>query len=409
MRLLVVSQYFWPERFRINDLVRGLTGRGHEITVLTGIPNYPEGSFFEGYGLRGRRAEVVAGATVFRVPLVPRGAGGGFRLALNYASFALAASVYGPLLCRDRYDVIFVCQLSPVTVAIPALVMKSLLRVPMMVWVLDLWPESLSASGAVRSRAALQLVDRMVRGIYARSDLLAVASPGFRKSLAERGVAESRIVELPNWYEPEYAAPLSLDGERLAHELPDGFIVMFAGNVGEAQDFQTILDAAEALRSLDDLHWVVLGVGRALEQVRSEVARRALGERFHLLGQRPQGEMPAHFARADVMLVTLRRDPAFALTIPGKIQSYMACGRPIAAALDGEGRVLVNDSAAGLTCAAGDAAGLAEIVRELYLMPRERREAMGERGRRYCHENFDRESLLDRFETWMSRLAERGR
>ena len=400
-----MSQYYWPEKFRISDLAKGLAELGHSVSVLTGIPNYPAGAFFDGYGWFKNLREQHDGVTVIRVPLVSRGRGQGLRLALNYLSFAVVATFAAPFVCRRRYDVIFICQLSPVSAALPGVLLGRLRRIPVILWILDLWPESLSATGAVKSSRILRLVDGLVQFIYGRSDLVAVSSHGFGSSVLARGVPEDRIVNLPNWYEPEYAGgwgPLSLED---TESLPDGFVVMFAGNVGAAQGFETILEAADKLRRIEEIHWVIIGSGRRVEWVVEEVARRGLKAHVHLLGRRAPEAMPAYFEKADVMLVTLRPDPTFALTIPGKIQSYMACGRPIVGAIDGDARLLIEDSGAGIACPAGDAEGLAAAVFKMYKMPRASRERMGAEGRRYCEEHFDRRMLLERLERWMEDLS----
>lgn len=403
MKILIVSQYFWPENFRINDLVSGLRERGHEITVLTGFPNYPSGKIFEGYGYLRRRREDYRGITVCRVPLFPRGSGRGWRLALNYLTFAFFASVEGPFCCRGKYDLIFVYEPSPVTVGIPALILKKLKRALLFFWVLDLWPESLSATGAVRKRFVLSAIDRLVRWIYARCDRVLIQSQRFAPYLEKQGVNRERIVYFPNWAEALFEqAPAPPDsGMRWEEgELPEGFRVIFAGNIGAAQDFPTILSAAELLQKrCHDVCWIIIGGGRAEGWVREQVELRGLSKIVFLIGERPLEEMPGYFARASLMLVTLRRDPIFSLTIPGKIQSYLACGRPVVAALDGEGARVIEESGAGLVAPAEDPAALAEAVEKLYRTSGPERDIMGRRGRDYYRKHFRREMLLDRLET----------
>ena len=408
MKVLIVSQYFWPENFRVNDLAAGLVDRGHEVTVLTGVPNYPDGKFFAGYGWLKKTREKYLGACVIRVPLLPRGSASGIRLALNYLSFALSASVLGPFLCRGKYDLIFVCQLSPATVGLPALVLKKLKKVPILYWILDLWPESLSATGAVRSAKVLAVVDSMMGLIYRGCDKIVVSSQGFLPSIAAKGVAGERTGFFPNWYEPEYRANPGQDEGASPVGMPSGFRVMFAGNIGVAQDFESILSAAELLLPFPEIHWIILGDGRNFDWVKKQVALRGLTERVILLGRHAPEAMSGYFSLADAMLVTLKEDPVFALTVPGKIQSYMACGRPIVAALDGEGGRLIRDSGAGLSSPAEDAEALAQSVLAMYRMPKEEREAMGLRGKAYCEENFEREMLIDRAEKWMRELGKRG-
>ena len=405
MKVLIVSQYFWPENFRINDLAAGLVERGHEVTVLTGIPNYPQEEFFPGYGCFKKTREEYKGVRILRVPLLPRGNGSGLRLALNYLSFALSACLLAPFLCRGKFDLIFVCQLSPVTVGLPALLLKKLKKVPILFWILDLWPESLAATGAIRSPKLLALVERLVRFTYHGCDKIVVASKGFLSSVTAKGFALERTDYFPNWYEPEYRSQTEAEGTT---PLPSGFRVMFAGNIGVAQDFGNILAAAERLKSYPDIHWLILGDGRQCEWVKEQVQRRGLADKVHLLGRHAPKAMSGYFTQADAMLVTLKRDPAFALTIPGKIQSYMACARPIIAALDGEGGRLIVESGAGFSSPAEDAEALAASVLTMYRLPKEVRETMGQRGKKFCEENFEREMLLDRLEGWMFEISSRN-
>jgi len=407
VKVLIVTQYFWPEDFRINDLARGLHERGHEVTVYTGKPNYPGGRFFPGYGFLGRAGEDWDGVRVIRVPLVARAGGGTLRLVLNYLSFAFFASVLAPLRCRGGFDAILCYEPSPITVGLPALVLKRLKRAPLLFWVQDLWPESLSATGVVKTRWVLKAVERLVRFIYRGCDLILLQSRAFIDPVRALGVPDARIAYFPNSAESFYR-PVSVEESAAERErLPAGFRVMFAGNVGAAQDFETIIAAADRLKSSTDIQWVILGDGRMLAMVETEIARRGLQATVRLLGRHPVQTMPRWFAQAEALLVTLKNEPIFALTIPSKVQSYLACARPIVGALDGEGARVVREAGAGIVVPAGDAGALAEAVANLHRMPAEERLAMGARGRRYFEEHFDRERLLGELERRMRELAAR--
>ena len=405
MNVLIVTQYFWPESFRINDLADGLCKRGHRVTVYTGLPNYPGGRFFPGYSLAGPYTEERNGMRILRVPLVPRGGGGRLRLALNYFSHAVCATLLAALRCPREVDVVLVYEPSPVTIGLPAVLVKRLRRAPLLFWVQDLWPQSLEATGAVRSRTMLAAVERLVRWIYRRCDRVLVQSRGFAAPVARQGVPEDRIVYFPNSAEPLYG-PRVVEPAAPEHaELPAGFVVMFAGNIGAAQDFPTILEAAGRLRGYDDIHWVVFGDGRMKEWVVREVEARGLAGRVHLLGQRPAEAMPRFFALADALLVTLRREPIFSFTIPSKIQSYLACGRPVIAALDGEGARVVEEAGAGYAVPPEDPAALAAAVLRMRALDAAGRAAMGERGIEYFARCFDRNRLLDQLETLMRQVT----
>jgi colanic acid biosynthesis glycosyl transferase WcaI len=398
LRVLIVTQYFWPENFRINDLAEGLRDKGHEIAVLTGKPNYPSGRFFAGYGFFKRSKDSYHGIPVTRVPVIPRGAGTALRLAVNYISFAVFASLLAPFRYRGKPDAILVYEPSPITVGLPALLLKKIHGAPIFFWVQDLWPESLSATGMVRSAWTLRLVERLVRFIYKHCDRILVQSRTFVEPIKRMGVEIDRIEYLPNSAEELYQPMVVTDAAPEGVSLPNGFRVMFAGNIGAAQDFETILGAAEKLKSYSDIRWIVLGDGRMAAGVKEEVNRRGLNEIVYLLGRYPVETMPRFFALADAMLVTLRKDPIFALTIPSKVQSYLACGRPIVAALDGEGARIIDEAGAGLSVPAEDAERLARAVLSLYIMPKAEREAMGAKGRAYYLANFERNLLIDRLD-----------
>lgn len=404
MNVLIVSQYFWPENFRINDLALGLKERGHSVTVLTGIPNYPAGKVFSGYGYFKKLREDVNGLKVLRVPLIPRGRSGSLRLVLNYLSFAFCASIIGPFICRGNIDLIFVFEVSPITVGIPALVLKKAKSAPVMFWVLDLWPESLSATGAIKSRFILSMVDNLVKFIYHGCDLILTSSKGFRSNIEKYGVRSETIRYFPQSVESIYQRVVVAPDapERLL--MKNGFNVVFAGNIGAAQDFETILSAAELMRSHGDIIWTIIGDGRMFDWVKSEVAKRNLGSTVILLGRYPLNAMPIFFSLADVLLVTLKREPIFSLTVPAKVQSYFACGRPVIACLDGEGSGIVDEACAGLTCQAESPTGLAKAVIQMYEMPKNEREIMGMNGRKYYETNFDREVLLDKLGVWIKEL-----
>lgn len=406
MRILVITQYFWPESFRINDLVLGLKEFGHEVQVLTGIPNYPSGKFFPGYKFYSPLKELYEGVPVCRVPLVPRGKGQGWRLALNFFSFAFFAGLFGPVRCRGKFDIIFVYEPSPITVGLPALVMKKVKSCPVMFWSQDLWPESLSATGAVKSKWILNRVESLVRFIYKGCDRILVQSKAFIQPTEAMGVERERIYYFPNSAEELYQ-PLELEEDATERaSMPKGFKVMFAGNIGAAQDFKTILDAAELLKKHSDIYWIILGDGRMRPWVETQIKERGLTANIHLLGKHPVESMPRYFSLADVMLVTLKKDPIFALTIPSKVQSYLACGKPIIAALDGEGSRVIEEAQAGLTSLAENSKLLAENVKAMYNMPESERLHLGRQARKYFESHFERSILLKKLDDWMVELIE---
>ena len=404
MRLLVVSQYFWPENFRINDLAAELVARGHSVTVLTGVPNYPEGAVYPPYQAQPAQFAHHAGARIVRVPMLARGRGS-LRLVLNYLSFALSASLLGPWRLRgERFDALLAYEPSPITVGLPAAVLRAVKRAPLAFWVLDLWPETLQAIGVVRARWILGLVGQLVRFIYRRCDLILAQSRSFIPQIRRYADMATPVDYFPNWAEALFADA----GVERAPEVPlqpGSFDVMFAGNVGDAQDFPAILDAAERLRAEPGIRWLIVGDGRLSGWVADEVVRRGLQRQVLLLGRHPVERMPSFFRHAGALLVSLKKEPIFAMTIPGKLQSYLAAGVPVLAMLDGEGADVVRAAGCGLACPAGDAQALADAVRALAAMTPAQRQAMGDNGRRASAREFDRGLLIGQLEAQLLALA----
>jgi colanic acid biosynthesis glycosyl transferase WcaI len=397
MKILIISQYFWPENFRINDLVSGFRERGHSISVLTGLPNYPKGKIYPGYGIFKNRKESYFGANIFRVPIIPRGNGGSLRLILNYISFMLNACILGPFYCRKKFDVIFFTY-SPFSEGIPAILLKFIKKIPIIYWVQDLWPDSLEATNAIKSNWILKIVDLFIQFIYKMCNCILVQSQGFIPMVSKKKVSQDKIIYFPNSAEDLYKPIPPNFNTPEGRMMIDGFRIMFAGNIGAAQDFNTIVEAAEILQHYSEIHWIILGDGRMHSWVESEIKKRELSNNFHLLGHFPIEKMPIFFSFADVMLVTLKDELVFSLTIPGKVQSYLACGKPIIASLKGEGARVINEANAGIVCIPEDPVSLSEAVLKMYNMSVKQREMIGKNGRKYFESNFERNILLDRLE-----------
>lgn len=394
MRILIISQFFAPEQFLINDLAKTLRDLGHQIVVATGKPNYPEGKIFDGYVAAGVQRELFNGdIPVVRVPLRARGKGGAINLFLNYASFAWSGSVRFPGLFRnDNFDVIFVYGVSPIIQAIPAIILSRIKKTHLAIWIQDLWPESLAATGFIRSRVVLNAVGLLVRWIYSCADTLLVQSRAFIGPVS-RYTSSAEIVYYPN------TQMLPTDAENNTQAVPeallkllrDRFCVVFAGNIGTAQAVETLIAAAGELKGLSDVRIVLVGSGSMLEWARAEKAARSL-DNVVFSGRLPSSAMPTIYRHASCLLVSLKDTEIFGYTIPSKIQSYMAAGRPIIAALNGEGARVVGEAGAGLTCPAEDPAALADRVKELYRMPEEARLRMGAAGRMYFLSHYEMRS-----------------
>ncbi|MDG4476050.1 glycosyltransferase family 4 protein [Thiovibrio frasassiensis] len=403
MQVLIVSQYFYPENFSINDVAGTLLEKGIEVEVLTGKPNYPCGEIFAGYRAWGCQQDTHRGININRIPILPRGRGGWW-LALNYLSFILAGLLFAPwMLRKKRFDVIFIYAPSPILQAIPAIFLGWLKRCPVVLWVQDLWPESLSATGYVRNRAVLKLVERVVRFIYRHVDLLLVQSRAFEGPVC--ALASGTPIEYcPNSVGDTFA--ISATNETPSVEgLGEGFSVMFAGNIGAAQAVGVIVEAASFLREYVDIHFVVLGDGSSRESMLKEVRQRGLTN-LHLPGRFPVETMPGFMQKASVLLVTLADQPIFAATVPNKVQAYMAAGKPIIACLNGEGARLVVEAKAGLAIPAEDSMALADAILYLYKHSPEERAKMGENGRRYYQEHFAHDRLIDQLIRQLCRVSQ---
>jgi glycosyltransferase involved in cell wall biosynthesis len=393
MRVFLVTQYFYPENFKSNDIAFELTKRGHEVIVLTGIPNYPQGSFYQGYGFFRKRKQCINGVKIKRALLFPRGKGRGIQLSLNYFSWAFFASIHAFFLSLFyRFDAIIVHEPSPITQGLPAIIVKKMQHIPIFFWVLDLWPESLISAGGVTNTKILGFFTRIVKIVYDNSDKILISSQGFRESILQKGNYEDKLIYFPNWAEDIFS---KLNSSFELPELPAGFLVMFAGNMGEAQDFDNVMRAALLLKEKKDVKFVFIGDGRKRAWVESFISRQGLSDTVFCLGRFPLETMPSFFNKADVMLLSLKDELIFNLTVPAKLQAYMAAARPVIAMLNGEGRNIINDSNCGLSVGAADYEGLAKSICELKIMKAEERALLGMNGRDFCMRHFSLDKCID--------------
>ena len=400
MKILIISQYFWPENFRINDFVPELIARGHEVQILTGKPNYPSGKLFPEYIQNSRSYSSYKGAKIHRVPIVSRG-NNPIRLFINYLSFIIMGSFVGPWKLRSfQPDLIFVYEPSPITVGLPAVLLGKLKNVPIVFWALDLWPETLEAVGGIKSKTVLWTIEKVVRFIYNNCSIVLGQSKSFIKSIQTHCDYPDRVHYFPSWAEelPKFSenVPIAFAPEIKRND--EIFNILFAGNIADAQDMPSILRAAIILRDEKKIKWIIVGDGRRFEWLQSEVKRLKLEENFLLLGRFPLERMPSFFAHAGALLVSLKKDPVFSMTIPAKLQTYLMTGIPILGMLDGEGAKIIEESNAGICCGASDSTGLAAAIRKMSQFTKSQSDMLGQNGIKYSKKEFDRSMLINKLE-----------
>lgn len=389
MKILIWTQYFWPETFHINEVARALVEQGDTVTVFTGKPNYPDGAMFSGYRFFGVDEEDFHGISVIRIPLVARGQKSTVRLILNYLSFIIFGYVLGPFLLRKKsFDIIYVYAPSPLLQALPALVVSWCKGIPLVLWVQDLWPDALKSTGFITNAWLLRLVERVVRFIYKRSDSLLIQSEGFRSSVERLTGQRNNIHFFPNSSMDIASGVIGSDrGVQIARSINEAFSLVFAGNIGSAQDCEIIVEVADCLKEYKDIRFYLVGSGSMTDQISRSIKKRNL-KNIYLPGRVSAEDMAAIYSSASVLLLTLRDDPALAATIPSKLQSYLAAGRPILVSSNGESANVVRRADAGLVCPAGDVKALADAVQQIYNMRPEERARFGGNGRAFFLEHY---------------------
>lgn len=398
-RVLVISQHYWPENFRVTDLCRGLVEDGAQVDVLCGLPNYPAGEWFPGYRYAGPRRQQHEGVEIWRAGEVRRKGNTSARIFLNYVSWPLAALFSLPRL-PGRYDAVLCYETSPVLMLLPAIVYAKLHRVPLTAYVLDLWPENLYSVLPVKNRFLRAVAAGVSHWHYRRCDQLIAMSPALADTL--RAIApRARVTVIPQYCEDFYARDVRDD--TLAARFAGRFNVLFAGNISPAQDLSLLVECARRFRSEGwrDIHFVLVGDGMSRQALAADIAAAGVEEWFTFEGQKPPTDIPAYHTAADALFCALAKSADLGLTVPAKVASYMAAGRPLLVAVDGEAARVVDEAGCGLTGPAGDAGVLHDNILALAAMEPARRAALGERGRAYYQAHFRRGLLLRRLEEFL--------
>jgi len=373
-------------------LCYGLKDLGHNVTVLTGKPNYPHGSFYKGYSWYTKQVETIKGIRVYRSNLIPRGNSGGFRLFLNYFSFVFFGSIK-LFFIKQKFDKILVFAPSPITVGFIGIIASFIFRAKPFLWVHDLWPESLKDAGGITNKIALGLVNLMTKLIYFFYDIILVQSPRFKDYLIEQGVSKNKILYYPYYAESFYK--VVKPKLKLKSIFSNGLNILFAGNIGVAQSFDTIISAANIIRKKKkNINFIIIGEGRDKQRVIKKISKLSLENNFKFLGSFPPEKMSEYFACADALIVSLKKSKIFRLTIPGKLQSYLASGKPIIGSVDGVSSDIIIESKSGYVSPSENSEMLSKVIIRFSNLTKKERLKMGENARKYFEKEFERNKLL---------------
>ena len=400
MKLCIFTNHFYPEDFKVNDIAFELVKRGYEVTVLTAIPDYPKGKFYEGYSLFKRRKELVNGVKVIRLPIIPRGKGGAVRLVLNYLSYYFCLKIFTFFHgLKNKYDRVFVHLTSPFFIGVCAKKLSKRQKIPLIFWVLDLWPESLISAGGISNPLIINPQIKMVQKVYNQCDRILISSKGFARSICEKGDYKDKLVYFPNWAEDvkgESSSDFDINRiEPFASKKDDDFILLFAGNIGEAQNLDAVLESARILRENKNIKFVFVGDGRRKESLELFAKENDLHETVFFLGRYPLETMPAFMNAADVLMFSLKDELCFNLTVPAKVQFYMSQGKPILAMINGDGAELVKEADCGLAVNAGDAKSFADSVLTLSKMSVSSLQNLGLNGKNYYQAHFTKQDRIN--------------
>lgn len=392
MKVLIVTQYFWPETFRINEVAQALAEKVTKLTVLTGQPNYPDGKIFPGYKAYSSQRDFREKIQIQRVPIIPRKGSNPIRLFFNYLSYIISASTIGFCkLRKDHYDIIFCYGVSPIFQVIPGLIMRKYFGSKVVIYVQDLWPESVAATGYIKNKKVLSIIRRFVKVIYNASDLILISSKSFREPI------QSLTKHVPIEYFPNSVDSVRLlnfdnDEEDLSL-LKESFSIVFTGNIGYAQSVETIIKAAEKIKHIEQIKIFMIGEGSCLDWMKSAVKDKNL-QNIHFIRKLDIRMMPKVYESSSVLLATLADREIFNYTVPQKIIGYLAAGRPIVAATNGETASIIQDSKAGFCAKAEDWQGLSQNILKLYKCSSKELDAIGKKGNAYFMKYFDHNKLM---------------
>ena len=391
IRLLVVTQYYYPEQFRINDMCAEWVKRGYDVTVVTGIPNYPHGKFYKGYGWFRKKREVHEGVNIIRLPIISRGTSK-VCLGLNYFSFVVSG-FFWQLSTLQRADIVFSFEVSPMTQVLPAVWFANRRRIPCMVYIQDLWPDNFQEMTGVKDGFLVDLITRMTNYTYRQSKLILVTSYSFKKAIEDRGVPAEKVLFWPQYAEDFYKPTEEIS----ALVMPDDrFTIVYTGNVGAAQGLEILPRTAAILKDIGvKTRFLIVGDGRGMPIIKKSITDERVEEYFCFIPQQPPREIPHILAGADAAFVSFADKPLFSMTIPAKLQSYMSCGMPIIAAAGGETRMIIEKTKCGLCCDPGDSSQLAACIVDFMDIYKTSAKMMSVNARSYSLAEYNKEKLLN--------------
>ncbi|SHJ13496.1 sugar transferase [Parasporobacterium paucivorans] len=397
--ILIVSQYYYPEQFRINDISTEWVKKGYKVTVVTGIPNYPQGKFFEGYGLFKKRKDENNGVNIIRIPIVPRGKNPVF-LGLNYISFVISG-FFWKIFTGIRADYVFIFGLSPILQALPGVWYARKRKIPCYLYVQDLWPESLEMVSGISNKRILGVIGRIVDYIYQHCTMIFTTSESFLEAIAMRNIPRNKLEYWPQYAEDFY---MPIPKKKVGEIPEDGaFNIIFTGNIGNAQGLDILPETAERLRAAGfekKIRFNIVGDGRYRETLEALVKNKDVGGMFNFIPKQPPDRIPHLLAASDAAFLCLTPSPVFAKTIPAKLQSYLACGIPVIASAEGETEKILRVSGAGVCVPPKDVGGLAEKIIEICSKPKEEMYHMGNNASNFSRNYFSKTELLNKMDRY---------
>lgn len=397
--ILVISQYFYPEQFRINDICIEWVKRGYEVTVITGIPNYPKGSFFKGYSFFKKRNEQFKGIKIVRIPIIPRG-NNALMLMLNYLSFVVSGFIW-KIFTKIKANLVFIFEVSPMTQALPGVWYAKKQKIPCYIYVQDLWPENVEIITGIKNKYIINSIGKMVDYIYARCERIFTTSKSFVESIHQRGVPLNKLEYWPQFAEDFY---IPLNKERIeGSKQNETFNIIFAGNLGVAQGLEIIPKTAQILKYKTKklIKFIIVGDGRFKDQLVKMIEDYEVTDMFFIIPQQPAEKIPKLFAKSDAAFLSLSDNPLFSRTIPAKLQTYMASGLPIIAVVTGETETIINESQCGVNSKPNNPLVLAENIIEMAHLSRTELEKLGLNSYNYYLKHFNKNTLLDKMDFFL--------